>query len=141
MHPFDLCRRTTPPASIPETYTNLCSSTRKAPPKNSRSKRPQSHQTVNIFDAVNRTALPMMESLCARWLPNGKRWGNEWVTLNPTRADTRAGSFKVNVRTGHWADFATDARGGDAISLRAYLDGMSQIDAARLLIDELGVDA
>jgi len=42
--------------------------------------------------------------------------------------------------TGKWADFATDARGGDAISLRAYLEGMSQIEAARILADELGVD-
>jgi hypothetical protein len=112
------------------------------PPKNSRSKRPQSHQSVNIFDAVNAVALPQMEILCARWLPDGKRQVNEWVARNPTRADNRAGSFKVNMRTGHWADFAVvNDQGGDAISLRAYLDGLSQIDAARLLADELGVDA
>lgn len=129
MHPFDFCRRATTPTRPPKANTN------RDP------KRPSPQQSVNIFDAVNRTALPMLESLCARWLPDGKRQVNEWVALNPTRADNRAGSFKVNIRTGHWADFATDARGGDAISLRAYLEGMSQIEAARLLADELEVNA
>ena len=43
---------------------------------------------------------------------------------NPTRADRRPGSFSVNTRTGRWADFATGDRGGDVVSLAAYLHGL-----------------
>ena len=63
--------------------------------------------------------------------------GNEWVALNPRRPDRSLGSFKVNLHTGHWADFATGDKGGDAISLLAYLRGVSQSEAARLLAREL----
>lgn len=55
------------------------------------------------------------------WLPNGREDNGEWVALNPTREDKQAGSFKVNLRTGAWIDNATDDRGGDAISLYAFL--------------------
>lgn len=96
---------------------------------------------VDIFDAVNRAALPRIDALCRDWLPGGLRQGAEWVVRNPTRSDRKPGSFKINLSTGLWADFATDARGGDPISLRAYLDGVSQIEAARVLAAELRVDA
>lgn len=56
------------------------------------------------------------------WLPSGRQDGREWVALNPTRDDKTAGSFKVNLDTGQWMDNATDDRGGDAISLYAYLN-------------------
>ena len=58
-------------------------------------------------------ALALAEELIPRWLPHGRRMGSEWVALNPTRADRRLGSFKVNLRTGRWADFATGDAGGD----------------------------
>jgi hypothetical protein len=45
----------------------------------------------------------------------------------------------VNLVTGRWADFAVDARGGDPISLAAYLWGLSQSEAARRLALMLGV--
>jgi hypothetical protein len=35
--------------------------------------------------------------------------------------DQNPGSFSINVRTGRWADFATGDKGGDVISLAAYL--------------------
>jgi hypothetical protein len=91
------------------------------------------------FSKISTAALPMLPSLCARWMPGGKRIGREYVTLNPTRADRRAGSFKVNLQTGRWADFATGDRGGDAVSLAAYLFGLRQSDAARRLADALGI--
>lgn len=58
--------------------------------------------------------------LLARWLPDGRTLGKEFTARNPCRRDRHDGSFKVNLCTGKWADFATDARGGDAISLAAY---------------------
>ena len=50
--------------------------------------------------------------------------------------------FSINTRTGKWGDFAeSDAAGGDPVSLVAYMESVSQIEAARLLERMLGVDA
>ncbi|MGY8938161.1 MAG: hypothetical protein ACKVG6_19195 [Alphaproteobacteria bacterium] len=91
------------------------------------------------FDVINSAAIPSLPAIVGRWLPNGKRQGNEWVALNPNRADSRLGSFKINLRTGKWSDFATGDRGGDPVSLAAYLHGLSQVEAARQLAHMLGV--
>ncbi len=85
------------------------------------------------------------ESLVTQWLPAGKREGHEWVARNPTRADGSPGSFKINLRTGAWSDFATGDSGGDVISLRAYLNGNlgtpgAQIAAAKEIAAALGVE-
>jgi hypothetical protein len=90
------------------------------------------------------TALMQDEMDEAQWqhflrMPGGKRIGREYLTLNPTRADKRAGSFKVNLRTGQWADFATGDKGGDAVSLAAYLFGLRQSEAARGIAQALGI--
>ena len=77
--------------------------------------------------------------LLAHWLPDGRRMGREWVARNPTRADKRAGSFKINIQTGKWADFTTGDKGGDPVSLYAYLTGRSQLEAARDLINKWGM--
>lgn len=90
------------------------------------------------FRRVNDAALAALPALLSRWLPDGRTVGAEYVALNPTRADARPGSFKVNVRTGRWCDFATGDKGGDPVSLAAYLHGLRQIDAARELAGMLG---
>ena len=95
-------------------------------------------QTLD-FAAINSAALSALPVLCARWMPDGKRIGREYVAKNPTRPDRRAGSFKVNLQTGRWADFATGDKGGDAVSLAAYLFGLRQSEAARRLADALGI--
>ena len=92
------------------------------------------------FEAVAAAALPLLPELLARWLPDGKRLGAEWVARNPTRADRRAGSFSVNLHTGRWADFATGDRGGDVISLAAYLFGLSQAEAAQRIAHMLKLE-
>ncbi len=91
------------------------------------------------FQRINAAALARLPDLLARWLPDGKRVGNEWVALNPRRTDTRPGSFAVNLISGRWGDFACDAKGGDVVSLAAYLGGISQGEAARNLADMMGV--
>ena len=92
------------------------------------------------FAAVNAAALGALPALVTRRLPSGRRQGREWVALNPRRVDRRLGSFRVNLQTGQWADFAlTDARGGDPVSLAAYLSGKPQADAARALAAMLGL--
>lgn len=91
------------------------------------------------FARINSVALSALPSLLARWLPEGRREGHEWVARNPRRSDRNLGSFRININTGRWADFATDDRGGDVISLAAYLASTGQADAARSLADMLGV--
>ncbi len=70
-------------------------------------------------------------------LPYGKVEGHEYVAINPTRCDGKLGSFKVNMISGKWADFATGDKGGDLISLYAYLNKLSYYDAARLILDNM----
>ncbi len=91
------------------------------------------------FDAINRASLASLPALLRRWLPDGHLVGREFTARNPTRVDRRAGSFRVNVNTGKWADFATGDKGGDVVSLAAYLSGTGQAEAARALADMLGV--
>jgi hypothetical protein len=91
------------------------------------------------FGQVNRDALAVLPSLLRRWLPSGQIQGVEYIARNPRRADRRPGSFKVNTRTGRWADFATGDKGSGPISLVAYLFGLSQLEAAHQLARMLGV--
>jgi hypothetical protein len=92
------------------------------------------------FGRVNRAALAVFPTLLARWLPSGCIEGAEYVALNPRRADHRPGSFRINTRTGQWADFAvSDARGGDVVSLAAYLGGIGQREAAERLATMLAI--
>ncbi|WP_278368542.1 hypothetical protein [Acetobacter orientalis] len=92
------------------------------------------------FQGINRAALSALPALLGRWLPDGKKQGHEWVARNPRRSDRQPGSFSVNLNTGRWADFAeADARGGDVISLAAYLSGLSQFEAACELAKMLGL--
>jgi len=94
------------------------------------------------FGAVGRAGLARLPDLLARWLPGGRIEGTEYVALNPRRADRRPGSFKVNLKTGQWADFAIEgARGRDVVSLAAYLGGIGQVEAAEKLAAMLGIEA
>ena len=92
------------------------------------------------FAVVNRAALAVLPALLRRWLPDGRVERNEYVALNPHRSDRNHGSFKMNLRTGRWADFACGARGGDPVSLCAYVNGLSQTEAALRLAAMLGID-
>jgi hypothetical protein len=92
------------------------------------------------FEAINKAALAALPAVLARILPEGKRVGSELVALNPRRADRHLGSFKINRYNGRWADFATGDKGGDPISIIAYLADVSQGEAARLLARMLGLE-
>jgi hypothetical protein len=99
-----------------------------------------SSATAIDFAAVNAAALAAFPAVLARILPGGKRIGAEVVALNPRRNDRHLGSFKVNRYNGRWADFATGDKGGDPISLVAYLADVSQVEAARLLARMLDLE-
>jgi hypothetical protein len=91
------------------------------------------------FAKINRVVLAVFPAVLARILPSGKHVGSEYLALNPSRADRHAGSFKVNIATGRWADFVTGDKGGDPISLVAYLADVSHGEAALLLARMLGL--
>ena len=93
------------------------------------------------FAAINAAALARLPDVLRRWLPDGRIEGREFVARNPRRGDRRPGSFKINLNTGRWADFATGNAGGDPVSLAAYLAGCGQADAARELAAMLGLPA
>jgi hypothetical protein len=86
------------------------------------------------FKRINAAALAVLPALLQRWLPDGRVVGNEYVCRNPKRQDRHAGSFQINLVTGRWADFAVpDVRGGDVISLAAYLADLRHGETARRL--------
>lgn len=66
-------------------------------------------------------------------LPNGQKQGQEYLAYNPKRLDKKLGSFKINIATGKWADFATNHKGGDIIALYAYVKNIKQSQAAKEL--------
>lgn len=99
-----------------------------------------SNRTTDAIRSVAALALLHAPALVPELLPEGKRQGSEWWSRNPTRADRHAGSFSVSLMDGRWHDFASGDRGGDLVSLAAFLWGVRQTDAARDLARRLGLD-
>ena len=89
------------------------------------------------FYSLNQILLGSVSSLLRKWLPDGRIVGNEYKARNPMRADEHGNSFSVNMRTGVWKDFSPaagpDAGGPDLISLYAYINQISNGEAARRL--------
>ena len=88
------------------------------------------------FEAVARAALAQASDLLQRWFPAGKFRGREFVVGN--LAGAAGESLSVNVQTGEWADFSTDDRGRDLISLYAGIHRIRNLEAAKRLSDVLG---
>jgi hypothetical protein len=93
------------------------------------------------YHFIAKAALANARRIVPALLPHGRREGREWIALNPRRADRHLGSFRVRLDAGLWADFAlNNVRGGDLISLIAYVSDISQKEAALSLANVLGVD-
>jgi hypothetical protein len=92
------------------------------------------------FQALNRSLLADARAMVTQWLPGGRVEGHEYLVRNPKRNDGTPGSFKINLQTGKWADFASGDRGGDLVSLFAFLRGLGQAEAARQLLGEAVVN-
>lgn len=92
------------------------------------------------YARLHQALLPSLRALLEELLPDGRLEGNEFVARNPTRDDHRPGSFKINLVTGLWSDFATGERGRDVVSLLAYLRGCRQSEAASELVRHFGLD-
>lgn len=98
---------------------------------------------AHLIERVAEAALPHLPRLVEAWLPAGTWRGHEYVVgdLQGSAGD----SLSINTTTGKWCDFATQESGGDAVSLLAALRGYGgdhpQLDAARELAAEIGLDA
>jgi len=105
------------------------------------SQRPSNSAKRPSFADVKTAALKDIDRVLSHWLPSGKRidGGKEYTAPNPTRSDKRAGSLKINLSKGTWADFATGDKGGDLIDLVRYLDGGTDVEACNKLADLLNV--
>jgi hypothetical protein len=90
------------------------------------------------FAEINRAVLADYPDFLQRWIPGGRFHGCEYVPVNPKRHDLRAGSFKINWRTGKWSDFATGDSGTTPLSLYTYLTGLPYAQAGFRLAEELG---
>ena len=80
------------------------------------------------FAAINAAALSSLESLVTDWLPAGRREGREWKVGSLSGEPGR--SLSINLTSGVWKDFSTDAGGGDPISLLSALRSIDRIEAA-----------
>jgi hypothetical protein len=72
--------------------------------------------------------------------PEGVVEGVEFCMCNPRRPDEHAGSFKFNIQSGAWADFAmADTNGAGPASFVAYVENIPIADAFQRLEAVLGM--
>lgn len=91
------------------------------------------------FEALKANLHRNILGFVQRWVPEGKLEGKEYVMINPSRADSKPGSFKININTGVWSDFATNQGGNDLISLYHLIYAKASMHAAAVaLMDETG---
>lgn len=83
------------------------------------------------FQQINGHALSALETLVHEWFPQGHKEGHEFKVGSLSGEPGR--SLSINLRTGAWKDFASDAGGSDPISLLAAIRSVSMADAAREL--------
>jgi hypothetical protein len=93
---------------------------------------------VADFTAVSAAALARAETLVREWLPGGKLEGREYCGARRS-AGGPGNSLKVNLDTGQWAHFSGEARGGDLVSLLAYVERCSQLEACKSLSEQLNM--
>lgn len=95
--------------------------------------------TIPYIKRVATAALGSIDSVLNHWLPGGQHKGKEYLVRNPRRGDHSPGSFSINTTNGHWGDFATSDRGLDAVALVAFVDQISQSEAAVRLAQFLNI--
>ena len=89
------------------------------------------------FSGLAAALLPRAYTLVPLWLPGGHIRGKEYVCSDLSGGPGK--SLSVNLETGVWKDFSGADGGGDLISLYAAIYGLNNGQAARQLMDELGL--
>ena len=94
-----------------------------------------SHEPID-FATLAAALLDRAGTLVPQWLPGGDVRGHEYICANLQGG--RGRSCSVNLTSGVWADFSSDEKGGDLISLAAAIRGLNNGQAARELMREMG---
>ena len=68
-----------------------------------------------------------------RLVGNGKIEGGDYVALNPRRSDKKTGSFRIDIASGKFHDFATGDSGSGIIDLTAFVYDCDLLTAAQKL--------
>ena len=89
------------------------------------------------FSEINQVVLVACPGFLYELLPDGCVQGNEFAA--GSTFGEPGDSFSANLSTGKLADFASDERGRDLVSLYAKVKGLRQSDAARMLAERFGV--
>lgn len=80
------------------------------------------------FVELAEALLARIDQLLDNWLPGGVRRGHEYVC--GSLSGGQGTSTSVNTTNGRWADFASDEKGNDLISLYAAINGLTMGKAA-----------
>ncbi len=83
----------------------------------------------NIKEKYRENPLPILRELVGQ----GRIEGNDYVALNPRRNDKHRGSFRIDIATGKFYDFATGDRGGSVIDLAAFVYNCGIVEVAQRL--------
>jgi putative DNA primase/helicase len=90
------------------------------------------------FQALAAALLDRAEYVVPAWLPGGHKNGHEWVC--GSLSGGKGSSTSVNLTTGAWADFASDEKGGDLVSLYAAVHGLTMGRAALAVARDEGLE-
>jgi putative DNA primase/helicase len=90
------------------------------------------------FNDLAEALLSRINTLVPAWLPGGRQQGHEYVCGSLQGGSGR--SCSVNLTTGQWADFASDEKGGDLISLYAAMHGLTMGKAALQVARDEGLE-
>lgn len=90
------------------------------------------------FRALADALLGMADTLLPMWLPGGHKHGHEWIC--GSLAGEAGSSCSINMVTGAWADFSSDEKGGDLLSLYAAIHNLTQAAAAVQVAREQGLE-
>jgi hypothetical protein len=92
----------------------------------------------NAEKQLNQRLMPRAEELLSRWCEEVRREGDELVMRNPSRDDMRLGSFKFNLKTGKWSDFADPDKfkGHGIVQVYAAMRGVTTAKAIEKLAAE-----
>ena len=90
----------------------------------------------SIKQKYRENPLAILKQLVGR----GQIEGSDYVILNPNRNDSKLGSFRIDISTGRFHDFATGDRGGSIIDLAAFAYNCDIVEAAKHLQQLFMVD-
>jgi hypothetical protein len=90
------------------------------------------------FNELAEALLSRIDTLVPAWLPGGVTRGHEYVCGSLHGGSGT--SCSINLTTGQWADFASDEKGGDLISLYASMHGLTMGKAALQVARDEGLE-